>query len=92
MPSSRDCDLCLSEKVAIMRVQKDHSYLNKRNELKKYVLTNKNTSSKILRYLEFPFFIYFYISIIDGSTDCKHSLTRGATIMVALRNIYKNDK
>ena len=35
VPGARDCDLCLSEKLAILRVERDTSYLNKRSELKK---------------------------------------------------------
>ena len=34
-PGSRNCDLCLSEKVAIMGIRKDKSYLNTNSELKK---------------------------------------------------------
>ena len=34
-PGARDCDLCLSEKVAIMNVVNNQMYLNKRNEIKK---------------------------------------------------------
>ena len=34
-PGNRDCDLCLSEKVAIMSASKDNNYLNKRSEIKK---------------------------------------------------------
>ena len=33
-PKMRNCDLCLSEKVAIMSVACDKSYLNTRNEMK----------------------------------------------------------
>ena len=34
-PGSQNCDLCLSEKVAIMGIRKDKSYLNTNSELKK---------------------------------------------------------
>ena len=34
-PGSKNCDLCLSEKVAIMGVRKDKSYLNTNSEIKK---------------------------------------------------------
>ena len=34
-PGARDCDLCLSEKVAIMSVNNNRTYLNKRNEINK---------------------------------------------------------
>ena len=34
-PGARSCDLCLSEKVAIMNVKGDQTYLNKRTEIKK---------------------------------------------------------
>ena len=34
-PGNKNCDLCLSEKVAIMGIRKDKSYLNTNSEMKK---------------------------------------------------------
>ena len=34
-PGNKDCDLCLSEKFAIMNVSENKNYLNKRSEIKK---------------------------------------------------------